>query len=266
MMDGMKQATQGMLSMSLKQDLIANNLANVSTAGFKKESIGFTSFTEVMNREMGITGAGPYQQTGYMEKVGGMDMEGQLYASSATHFSQGPLKETGDPFHMALDDNGRNFFVVKGADGEIRFTRNGSFKLDAQGYVRGGDGSYLMGVDASGQKVPIKVAEGKSFVVESDGTVKIDNKPAYKVLVAGVPDTKGLSKSGDAMFRYNGTDIKYGTDFRINQGYLEMSNVNVVKEMVEMMSVMRTFEANQKLLQTEDQMLRKAANETGKVR
>lgn len=265
MMDGMKMATQGMLSMSLKQDLIANNLANVSTAGYKKESIGFTSFTEVMNREMGAIN-GPVQQTGYMEKVGGMDVDGGLYASSATHFSQGSLKETGDPFTLALDDNGRNFFVVKGNDGEVRFTRNGSFRLDSQGHVRTSDGSMLMGVDGSGNKVPIKVAEGKSFVVDADGTVKIDNKPAYKLLVAGVPDTKSLHKKGEAMFQYQGTDIRYGTDFRVNQGYIEMSNVNVVKEMVEMMSVMRTFEANQKLLQTEDQMLRKAANETGKVR
>lgn len=256
MLEGMRMATQGMLAMMAKQDVVANNLANVGTTGYRKDTLLVSSFSDVLNREMGFTGTDT--QGGYMPVGGGIESTGMLFTQTATHYAQGSLKATDNNFDLALDDNGKGFFTIQSPEG-IKFTRNGAFRLSTTGYLITADGSFVLG-----QKGPIKV-KGSNFEVTNEGVVKIEGKEVDRLLITSFTDTRVLQKVGDANFVASSGGAVSG-DYRIKQGYLEMANVNAVKEMVDMMTIMRAYEANQKILQTQDQMLAKSTNEVGKVR
>ena len=256
MLDGMKMAAQGMMTMSAKQDIITNNLANVGTAGYRKESIAITSFTEILDREVG--GDGMNQSSYEIHGAPGMETHGALSSSSVTHSSQGSLKETGNPFDMALDDNGRGFFTIQSPDG-IKFTRAGSFRLSTSGYLVTTDGSFVLG-----HRGPMKLS-GSNFQVSNDGVVSCDGKPVDRLLVTVFDDSKQLKRAGDSNFVAQG-GVRATTDFQLKQGYVEQANVNAINEMVDMMMVMRNYEANQKVLQAHDQRLQKTVNDLGRVR
>ncbi|MCL5774046.1 MAG: flagellar hook-basal body protein [Firmicutes bacterium] len=256
MLEGMKMATQGMLAMMAKQDVVANNLANVGTTGYRKDTLLVSSFNDVLNKEMGFTGTDT--QGGYMPVGGGIESSGGLFTQTATHYAQGSLKATDNNFDLALDDNGKGFFTIQSPDG-IKFTRNGAFRLSTTGYLITADGSFVLG-----QKGPIKV-KGTDFKVNNDGEVIVGDKGIDKLLITSFADTRVLQKVGAANFVASSGGAVSG-DCKIQQGYLEMANVNAVKEMVDMMTIMRAYEANQKILQTQDQMLGKSTNEVGRVK
>lgn len=256
MLDGFRTATQGMKAMSVKQDVIANNLANASTAGFRKEGLVISSFTEILDREVG----------GGMTKAGGETMmqrdfqhNSELHHRSATHLNQGALKETGNKFNLALDDNGQGFFTIQTERG-IEFTRNGSFRLNTEGFLVTSDGSKLLGHNG-----PIK-ASGNEFKVADNGVVSVDGKQVDRVLVSVFEDASDMQRAGSTAFAAGTPRVRASNDFRIKQGYLEQSNVNALQEMVSLMEVMRNFEANQKALSAHDSRLQKAVSELGRVR
>lgn len=253
MYDGMRMATEGMLQMSARQDLVTNNLANVGVVGFRKESLVIESFSDVMNREM----TGQSEVTG----GGGTENRGGVRHYSMTHTGQGALKESGDPFDMALDDNGKGYFALQGPQGEMRFTRGGNFKLHSSGHLVTSDGAFVMG-----QRGPIK-CNGSDFKVKDDGTVMVDNKAVDKLLICVIDDPKAIDRQSGASFTVNNKDaVKASPDFKVRQGYTEQANFNALTEMVELMQTMRNFEANQKVLQSHDQRLQKTVNELGRVR
>ncbi|GMU56719.1 MAG: flagellar basal-body rod protein FlgF [Candidatus Xenobia bacterium] len=257
MLDGMKMATQGMIAMSVKQDIITNNLANAGTIGFRKESMVVSSFSDVLNRELGMQGM--RQTSGEVVNNGGLEKQGGLFHQSLTHSAQGALKETGNPFDMALSDNGKGFFTLQTPQG-IKFTRAGTFHLSTDGHLVTADGSFLLG-----HKGPIKV-NGTDFKVSDDGVISIDGKEVDKLLVSTFEDGNMMKKAGDTNFVAPEGGVKATSQFSVKQGYVEMGNMNSVQEMVDLLMVMRNFEANQKALQSHDSRLQKAVNELGKVR
>lgn len=254
MLDGMKMATQGMMAMMAQQDVIANNLANVGTAGFRRDTLAVSSFSQVLNRQMGMFGP---EQPGYMQAGGAVNATGGLTYSPATTYAQGSLKETGNTFDLALDDNGKGFFCVQTPEG-VRFTRNGAFRRDATGHLVAQDGSPLLGRNGA-----ITVA-GDSLEVKPNGEVWAGGKLVDQILVATFDDKAALSKEGSTNF-LAAAGGKLTNEFQIKQGFLEMSNVNAIQEMVNMMSVMQAYEAGQKLLQAQDKVLAKAVD-LGRVR
>ena len=251
MLDGMTMATQGMVNMSLRQDVIANNLANVGTAGFRKDDLMVSSFSKVMKHQLG-------KEAGFMQCGEGVDSDGALYSTNITHQAQGSLKETGNTFDLALDDNGAGFFTIQTPEG-IKFSRNGSFRLSTSGYLVTQDGSFVMG-----HKGPIKMS-GNNFTVNNEGVISVDGQEMDKLLITTFDDRKGLSKSGDNNFTAS-SGARVFTGFQLKQGFIEMSNVNAIKEMVDMITVMRAFEANQKVLQAQAQALQKSTSEVGRVK
>lgn len=263
MLEGMKMATQGMIAMQQQQEIIANNLANVGTAGFRKEVMDVESFSAVIERQMKRVGHTELPQLpgksqgGYLQVSGGPEAMNQLYTSSRTSHSQGALKMTGNQFDMALDDNGKGFFTVKSESG-VQFTRNGAFRLGTDGHLVTADGSKVMG-----HKGPIKI-EGTEFSVTNEGVVKVGEKEIDRFLITEFTDPSAVSKYGDNNFTAE-YGFRISDNFQMKQGYLEMANVNAVLEMVQMMNTMRAFEANQKVLQTEDQAVKKSINEVGKT-
>lgn len=253
---GMEKAMQGMIASRAKQDIIANNLANVGTAGFQKSTLLVSSFADVLQGEMSYSEAP--QVGGYVPAGGIHGSDNHLFFRSITQFSQGSLKNTGYPFDLALD--GEGFFAIQTKNG-LRFTRNGSFNLDANGNLVTKDGSLVLG-----EKGPIKVS-GKEFIVNEEGIVLVDNKEIDRLKIVNFETKQNLYKEGENYFFPNGPiSLAKTNKTRIKQGFLEMANVNAIKEMVDMMTIMRAFEANQKLLHAEDQMLAKTVNEIGKLK
>jgi len=255
MLDGMKRAAQGMISMSQKQDVIASNLANTGTAGFRKDMSKVTSFSDVLAVEMNPSGAVTPE---FIQAGGDVSTEGMLFTSSVTSFAQGSMRQTSNNLDLALNDDGKGLFTIQTPDG-LRYTRSGNFKLSSDGHMVTNDGSYVMGHRG---KIKLNSAD---FEVSNAGEVKLDGKVVDKLMITTFDDPSKLKKLGSSYFVASSMG-KVSKDAQVMQGFLEMSNVNPIKEMVDMITVMRAYEANQKVLQTEDQMLGRATNEVGRLR
>ena len=262
MYDGIRKATMGMEAMNLRQDVILNNLANVGTSGYRKESMEFSSFSKIMEKEMDSKTGNPMDKSTEFQQAGiNVESEGRLFTRTSTSFAQGSLKNTGNQFDLALDDDGKAFFTIQGKEG-LTFSRSGSFRLDNAGFLVTPDGSNVMG-----HKGKIQLS-GSSFEVTDNGTVKVDGKEIDKLLITEFDEniaSRGLTHKGDNNFAAHGSG-RVATNSSVKQGFLEMANVNAVQSMVELMSLMRAYEANQKTLQAEDKMIQKTVSETGRVR
>lgn len=241
---GMEDAAQGMIAMRAMQDIVSNNLANANTVGYEEDSLVISDFGSTYAAEIGEG-----VPAGYTPAGGGLTGDTQLLFKSVTKFSQGRLKQTEQPFDLAID--GKGLFATQGKDG-IRYTRNGNFSVNSEGYLVTKQGNFVLG-----DKGPIKV-NGSDFKVRADGTVLSDKKMVDKLRIIWV-DEKALAKAGGTDFKASNPMSWHDTDRpKIMQGYLETSNVNPVQQMVQMLTIMRAYEASQKMLQTEDQMAAKA--------
>lgn len=251
MLDGMRMATQGMMQAQDKQEVVANNLANVGNVGYRKEGLVVESFSKILAAEVGAPG----EPTGNSQ----IENHGRLLSHSATFLSQGALKESGSQFDMALDDNGKGFFTIQTPNG-MQFTRAGNFQLSTSGHLVTADGSFVMG-----QKGPIKI-QGNDMKISDSGVVTSNGKEVDRLLVSRVEDTKALQRAGANNFASSEKHSVIATnDFKVKQGFLEQSNFNALTEMVDLMQTARQFEANQKALQSHDARLNKAVNELGRV-
>jgi flagellar basal-body rod protein FlgG len=233
----MKHSANGVTPRIAAQEIHSNNLANVDTAGFKRDMV----FVELLN-----------QMTGERE-------ERAVNLRMVTNFTQGSLKETGSPLDVAI--NGQGFFLVRTPSG-LCLTRNGSFTLDEDGNLVTQQGYRVMG--AGGE---IKLGEGSPAISE-DGGIFIEGVEVERLKVVEVADKNTLIKAGDGLFslRTGGAPNEGSPgDFEVKQGFLEGSNVEPVREMVEMMNDFREYEANMRALMIQDRTLEKATGEVGKV-
>jgi len=254
MLDGMKTATQGMMAMMYQQDILSNNLANVNTSGFQ----GSTAITKSFDSEL----TGQMKSQGY-EAIGGSNTGGvpSLGIKTATKFQIGAMQLTGNYTDMALGSKG--FFAVQGADGKSKYTRSGNFSLNDQGFLVTSDGSRVMGFNG-----PISIPPGKQFNVDDRGVITVEGKDiGQRLRVTEFNDINDLYKvGGTAYMTKDPTNIgQISGNPQIKQSFLETSNVSVVKEMVKMMDVERSYESNEKVIQAEDQMLQKSIQEVGRV-
>ncbi len=259
MIDGIYLSTAGGLVQEAKQSVIANNVANANTPGFKKQSLVFeTRLAEALSRDRSLPRGMPLTSTG-----------GNWIAESVTNFSQGALSETANPLDLAIQ--GEGFFTV--TDGrEVFYTRAGTFALDAQSRLTSADGKYLV-LDEGGRPI---VVEGEEINITRDG--KIFTRTAGEVSQAGKlsPVTfkelqeraPGLSKIiegvGDGNLRYKGSQV-IPADGAIRQGFIEQSTVNIVEEMAAMIQCYRAFEANMQAIRAQDSALQKAVTQVGRA-
>ncbi|RKX96049.1 MAG: flagellar biosynthesis protein FlgC, partial [Spirochaetes bacterium] len=197
-----------------------------------------------------------------------------------TRFTQGAFKQTNNPFDVALE--GKGFFTIQTDNGE-RYTRNGSFLIDKDGFLVTKDGYKVLG-----EKGPIQLKKN-NFIVDQDGNIfenkdymgdplrlvsQEENEWKNAVLVdrlkiVNFPKVRFIKKVGESLYRstqYSGTaSIIVDNRPKVRQGFLEQSNVNPVIEMVNLIEVHRTYEANQKMIQSEDAALGRVINEVGRV-
>ena len=249
----------GMQAQALNLDVIANNLANVSTAGFKKSR---AEFQDLLYETIRPPGTASSQDT---QVPTGIQLgHGTRPSTVLKIFTQGDMEHTKNELDLAIEGDG--FFQIAMPSGETAFTRDGGFKLDSEGRVVNADGFALE------PEISIPT-DSVSISVGMDGTVSVlqagETTPTEvgTVELARFVNPAGLismgrnlytnsEASGDAMTGTAGED-GLGT---LAQGFLEMSNVTVVEEMVNMITAQRAYEANSKSIQTADEMLALANN------
>lgn len=249
-------AVSGLITLENKQATITNNIANANTTGFKGDNLSMKSFDEVLiqNRDK-ISGGRNVKNS-----IGTLSLGAEI-DSVDTRFTQGLLKSTNKPTDLAID--GRGFFTVQNGN-ETVFTRDGNFKVANDGYLITNSGDRVLGTNKNtGTIEPIFVGTN-NFIIDNYNGVNVNGESTYSLALADFNDYGTLTKVGDNY--YSGQNPVYNAQVWVNQGYLEQSNVNVSDEMVEMMTTMRNFETNQKMVQTIDSTLEKAANEIGNVR
>lgn len=252
MLRGLYTASSGMITETKVMDVLSNNLANVNTTGYKRDSVITSAFPDYMFTRNGGDNIPPGGQIGKMDY-------GILVDTLHTNFQEGALSETKGKLDFAIDGNG--FFVVDTPNGQ-RFTRDGSFAMSKDGYLVTQEGYYVEGLNG-----PIKLSEGNISVDEA-GNIINNGQNIDKLNIMDFNNYDGLRKEGDNLFYIDNAVLSVQiipSTGRIKQGYLEESNVNPVNEMVNMISVMRTYESSQRVVTAFDETLGKVVNEVGKV-
>ena len=240
-----------MLTQSRKMDIISNNLTNVETDGFRADNLVSQSFRDMLISR--VSDPYVYQRTEVGPHNTGIHID-RIYTS----FTQGPLVETGLDTDLALVGDG--FFVVDTPDGE-RYTRAGGFTVDEAGNLVTPLGRRVMGYGG-----PIRPGQDE-FTVASDGTVTANGVVVGRVRIVTFPDNGALRKSKDSMFYNIDPDGNQPADTTavVKQGFLEASNVDEPREMVQLITVYRSYEANQRILRMIDESLGRAVNDIARV-
>ena len=259
MIKAMRTAATGMIAQQMNVDNIANNLANVNTTGFKKSKI---EFQDVLYQN--IRTAGSASSIGTRLPTGLSVGYGTKAVATHRQFTEGDLTATGNPLDMAIAGDG--FFQVEHPDGSTVYTRDGTFKISADGTVVTSEGYALI--------PQITIPEDATSVsIGGDGTIEVlqfgSDTPSQigQIELARFINPSGLSAVGHNLLVQTGASGDPITDVptqnglgQIDQGYLEMSNVAVVDEMVNMIVAQRAYEMNSKAIQTADDMSQIANN------
>jgi len=257
MMRSLWSAASGMIAQQLNVDTIANNLANVNTAGFKKVRADFQDLLYQTMRAPGSAAAeGVVMPTGIQVGLG------TRLAATSPLFTPGMMQQTGNPLDLCIEGDG--FFQIKLKD-ETAYTRAGIFKLDDQGNITTVEGDPL--------EPPLAIpAEAKRIDISGDGMVSVtmadgSQQQLGPIQLARFSNPAGLEAMGRSLFRATdasgeaqvGNPGENGVG-RILSGTLELSNVQVVEEMVNMITAQRAYEANSRSIRIADDMLAAANN------
>jgi flagellar basal-body rod protein FlgF len=281
MVRGLYTGASAMIAQMQYIDVLSNNLANVDTPSFKRDSTIMKSFPEMLMRRINDDGvrvipSGSYDLMPVIGKMGTGVEVNEVY----TRFLQGSMKKTDNDFDLSLE--GEGFFVVQTEEGE-RYTRNGSFLVDPEGWLVTKDGYRVLGENG-----PIQLKKN-NFLVDEDGKIfenaeftenplrlvsMEENEWNETVLVdrlqiVNFPKIRYLKKMGESLYR----ETEYSEPAfvmndnrpKVYQGFLESSNVNPVVEMVNLIEVHRSYEANQRMIQAHDSALGRAINDVGKI-
>lgn len=259
MLKGLYTAYTGMINEQHRMDTMTNNLANADTIGFKKEGTTSQAFDTVLAYKI----KDKSEAGGLPRRIGGMNM-GVKIGENYVDYSEGGLKETGNTFDLALSSNG--FFTIeytnKAGDTSTLYTRDGNFTMDSQGYLRTQDGDYVL--NDRGRRIRLNPALDTS--IDRAGNVYQDGSQVAALGITDFEDYDYLERFGENYFQaVEGAKETEPTETQIYSGFLEMANVSIVTEMVNMISIQRQYESNQKLITTYDETLDTAVNQLGKV-
>lgn len=253
MMRSLNTAGTGMVAQQYNLDIIANNLANVNTTSFKQQRAEFQDLMYQTFKASGVTtGSSTVQPSAVQVGLGA------AFSSSASNFGFGPLQATGNPLDVAI--NGEGFFQVQRTDG-IYYTRDGSFKRDANGLLVTSDGYPVVPeITIPAGAIAIDIAENGVVNAVLPG----NNEPQQlgQIQTATFSNPAGLTRIGQNLFQAGGAsgEAVVGNPGENGAGglrprFLEGSNVQVVEEMVRMILAQRAYEINSKAIQTADEML-----------
>jgi flagellar basal-body rod protein FlgF len=255
MVEGIYVAASGSIAQQMRMEILSNNLSNINSTGFKADNSLFRSYLP------GSDADPEPRDTSGENRVGFPGMPSNFHVKfdgSRTDFSQGPLKLTGNALDLAIQGNG--FFAVQGPD-SVFYTRNGAFGLSPQGVLVTQDGLPVVG---SGREIKI---DGGEVNIDGQGNIFVDGVGVSKLTIVDFPKKDQLEKVGDSLFKPVGDDIEVNdaTTFEVQQGFRELSNVNPVGMMTEMIEVLRTYESYQKAIRAIDDLNAKTIGEVGRV-
>ncbi|PKK91799.1 MAG: hypothetical protein CVV64_03820 [Candidatus Wallbacteria bacterium HGW-Wallbacteria-1] len=270
MLRGLYSSTGGMISEMYRTDCIANDLANVDTTGYKRTEATFTAYPRDMYNRIKDA----------MEQIGPMPIPrptpigvmgtGVMVNDTITIFEQGRLEKTDNSTDMAL--NGEGFFTLVNDKGEARLSRNGSFTMDGTGTLVDHNGWRLASIpsgavlpettpliDGAGklavQAAPLKLDPMTPFTVTGEGMVMQEGTLVGRIAISRVDRPGTLIRVGHNQYDLGQNSAFQTTQTGISQGYLEGSNVNPVKALVNLISAQRAYEANQKSIVSQDESL-----------
>jgi len=241
MLRGLYTAASGMITRQIQSENLSNNVSNINTPGYKKQKVVLKSFEEmiVQNKDKQIG------NKNFKRNIGNLEL-GVGIADTVVDFGQGVLEKTDRNLDFAIDGNG--FFVLTNENNEKRYTRDGRFLIDERGFLKHSSGLHVLGADNK----PIRV-----------NTDNIDVNQ-LKLLVVDFEDKASLKKDKENVF-IAASEGK-AVNAHIKQGYLEKSNVDAIEVITEMISIMRSYESNQKVIQSLDETLNKTVNEIGSIK
>jgi flagellar basal-body rod protein FlgG len=257
MLRALYSAAAGMESQQMNLDVISNNLANVNTTGFKKSKVEFQELLYQTTRAPGADlGSGNQLPTGI--QVG----QGSRPVATARIFTNGDLTHTGEQLDVAVQGSG--FFEVQMPDGTSAYTRDGAFKTDSTGRIVTSDGLPVIG---GFQPVP---AGTTNITISSNGNITYtgaSGSTTFQAQLVRFNNPAGLESEGSNLYKESpasgtpelGTPGQNGFG-TLNQGYLELSNVSVVEEMVNLIQAQRAYEVNSKAVQAADEMMQQSNN------
>ena len=278
MLKGLYTAYTGMINEQHRMDVMTNNLANADTNGFKKEGTTSQAFDTVLayrikdlsepgNLPKNLGTAKTFDEDSvdnpdrWVSRTG-MNL-GVKIGENYVDYSEGPIKETGNTFDLAISDRG--FFAVeytnKAGETSTKYTRDGNFTMDRQGYLVTQDGDFVL--DENGRHIKMNTALPVS--IDRGGTITQEGTSVATIGLTDFEDYDYLERFGENYFQTVDGATEIDSEAQIYSGYLELSNISIVTEMVNMITLQRQYESNQKLITTYDETLDTAVNQLGKL-
>ncbi|PKL83982.1 MAG: hypothetical protein CVV24_02390 [Ignavibacteriae bacterium HGW-Ignavibacteriae-3] len=236
MIKGIYTAGRSLVHRTKNIDVIANNLANISTTGYKRE----IPFSEIINS---------------VGEIGTKKLSSQL---------QGEIIQTSNPLDLALD--GQGFFATKNEDGMLELTRDGRFKVSDDGYLIDNNKRRVLGKNGAISMEELMQTKDAHILVTKSGEIKVGNKTIDQILILDVYDASALQRSGGSNFLIDGEQYFAANEdnYSVSQGFLEGANTNPMIEMQAMIQLNKEYESTTKIMAALDKSLEQA-NEIGKV-
>lgn len=261
---GIFTSLSGAMAQNQRLETIANNIANSNSTAFKKDQQVFNEYMTANQRPPDVIQVPrvPASIESFYDNQGGdkayVDAKG-----SFTDQSQGALKNTGQSLDVALEGNG--YLEVLTPNG-VKLTRNGALKLDPQGRLVTRDGHPVLreGLGQDGEARIMQIPQARSLTISYSGEIYSGDEPVGKLSLVNVPNQDALKKQGASLYTIDeqrAGELQLADGVKVHQGFLELSNVNIVEEMTNMISATRAFESNQQAIKAFDQMNGKLVND-----
>lgn len=281
MIRGIYTSASSMLVETIRQDMIANNLANVDTVGYKRDQGVFKELPSMVITRVNDGELYPPRPFANSPKIGKLGT-GVILDESYTDFSIGKFQYTANDLDCALE-NPKAFFLTETANG-MRYSRDGVFTINQDGYLTNMNGDYVMAepepprnpeervlVGEDGTPNPeleigrVQVGQTDRLILDSEGRVLVNGQPRYRIVQGLASDRKAFRKENTNNFIRAYGDVQRA-DGKVKTGYVEKPNFSLVEEMVKMIEVSRAYEANSKCIQAHDSLLDKVVNSVGPTR
>lgn len=264
MVRGLYTSASGALVAESMADNVASNLANVNTSGFKQTLLQIQSAQTLdlsrIQTDPGQTPGKPLPGVSVRQEVGLLGTGAQVY-DTPTNYEQGPLQSTGNPLDVAITGSTNAFFTIATPNG-VRYTRDGQFTEDAQGVLRTTGGNAVL----STQGQQIQLQNQGAVTISKDGTVYQNRQVVAQLELTQFNNLTNLRPEGANNFAISGNAAgPSATTATVQQGFVEQSNANVVRSMVDLITAERWFDANEKSIMTQDNATSTAISAVGKT-
>lgn len=272
MLRGFHTATAGMLTQQRRMEMLSNNLSNANTPGFKADQSSLRAFPELLLKKMEQINVPTTKPISFSQnQTIGTLHTGVYMQEAAPKHTQGDMRPTGNQtdlaiLNQALPEGSSIFFTVENQDGTPRYTRNGNFAIDQQGYLTTNNGLYVL--DENNTRIQL---QSENFQLQQDGTILEDDIVNTRIGIALAANADDLIRDDNGLYRLQdgqalpSANANPELSFQLLQGHIERSNVDTAQTMSDMTAAYRAFEANQKVIQAYDMSMQKAANEIGRI-